>query len=251
MLKVTEHGEVGEIMLDRPPVNAMNQALVDDLMAAYTRLGDDGARAVVISGREGLFSAGLDVPELLQLSREQILCFWESFFQLMSALAGSKIPVVAAITGHAPAGGAVLALHCDYRVATRGDFYIGLNEVQVGLPVPPNILFMLELVVGHRQAALLASSGRLLSPEQALQCGFIDDLVDSGKSVSTALEWAEKLLELPPAAMNTTRLSAKAAVIERARDNENYAVTATDYWFSEETQETMRKLVENLAAKSN
>jgi enoyl-CoA hydratase/carnithine racemase len=249
MLKISKHGPVAEILLDRPPVNAMNIEFLDALIAAHTEVIDEGARAVVIVGREGLFSAGLDVRELMEADRQLMGHFWNRFFALMSALAASPVPVVAAITGHAPAGGAVLALHCDYRVATRGEFRIGLNEVQVGLPVPPNILYMLELVVGARQAMLLASTGALLTPDEALQVGLVDQLAEPGRALADALDWCQQILLLPPQAMNTTRRAARAAVIERAAANERYAETATDYWFSEETQRLMGQLVASLSKK--
>jgi 3,2-trans-enoyl-CoA isomerase len=251
MLKLNEHGAVAEVSLNRPPVNAMNQQLVDELLATQKQLLNDGAAAVVISGSDGVFSAGLDVRELLAQDRAGVLQFWNSFFALMSALACSPVPVAAAMTGHAPAGGAVLALHCDYRVATRGDYKIGLNEVQVGLPVPASILFMLEQVVGARQAMLLAATGTMLSPDAALEIGFVDELADQGHAVTAAVAWCDKLLALPQQAMNTTRQLAKAAVIQRAQENESYAATATDYWFGDETQATMRALVANLDAKSS
>ena len=249
MLKVSMQEGMAEIRLDRAPVNAMNPALIASLSETHAKLMAEGAQAIVISGRPGLFSAGLDVPELLQLNRAQMLDFWNEFFSLMSALASSPVPVAAAITGHAPAGGAVLALHCDYRVATRGDFTMGLNEVQVGLPVPPNILRMLQYVVGQRPAAKLATAGLLLSPESALECGLVDELAGEGAAVDVAMRWAAELLQLPPLAMNTTRLAAKSELIDLAKANQQFAGTATDYWFSDETQLMMRKLVDRLASK--
>lgn len=249
MLKVSMREAIAEIRLDRAPVNAMNPELIASLADTHAKLIAEGARAVVISGRPGLFSAGLDVPELLQLDRPQIHAFWIEFFSLMSALASSPVPVAAAITGHAPAGGAVLALHCDYRVATRGDYTMGLNEVQVGLPVPPNILRMLQYVVGQRPAAKLATAGMLLSPESALEWGLVDELANEGGAVDAAMKWAAELLQLPPLAMNTTRLAAKSELIDLAEANQQFAGTATDYWFSDETQLMMRKLVDKLASK--
>ncbi len=251
MLNIREHGSIAEIQMNRLPVNAMNLEFINELANAHVRLCADGAQAIVVSGKEGLFSAGLDVPELLGQSRARIAAFWGSFFRLMNGLAASPVPVVAAITGHSPAGGAVLTLHCDYRVAARGEFLMGLNEVRVGLPVPPNILYMLETIVGARQAVLLASSATMLSPEQAYELGLVDELAEPGDVITAAIKWAEKMLALPPAAMNTTRLAAKAGAIERAKNNEAYVETATDYWFSSETQVMLRKLVDDLGSKSN
>ena len=102
------------------------------------KVGDStvGARALVLSGREGMFSAGLDVPVLIELEREELSRALGAFFDAIEALAASAVPVAAAITGHSPAGGAVLSLCCDWRVMAEGDFTIGLSEVRIGIPVP-------------------------------------------------------------------------------------------------------------------
>jgi len=115
MLERTEHGEVLELRLARPPANALDPALVTALADAITAAPVGGARAVVLSGRPGIFSGGLDVPVLLTLDRAGMESTLREFFRLMRALAASPIPTVAAITGYAPAGGAVLSIFCDAR----------------------------------------------------------------------------------------------------------------------------------------
>ena len=92
---------------------------------------------------------------LLGLDRAAIAALWRDFYALLGAIAASPIPIVAAITGHAPAGGTVLALFCDWRIMAEGDYKIGLNEVQVGIPLPPVILAGLRRLVGPRQAERL------------------------------------------------------------------------------------------------
>jgi 3,2-trans-enoyl-CoA isomerase len=246
MLDYTDHDQIVEISMNRPPVNAMNQVFVDALNAAIAHYASSGVSALVLSGRDGLFSAGLDVPELLQLDKEAINQFWTSFFALMHSVASCPVPVVAALTGHSPGGGAVLALHCDYRIATAGKFKIGLNEVQVGLPVPRNILHALEHAVGSRKASQLASSGALLSPEEALDAGMIDELAAPGEAVGRSIEWLQAMLELPAVAMNKTRLAAKSVLLDSTAQNVSYARIATDYWFSDETQMMLKQLVASL-----
>ena len=112
MLNIKDHDRVRTIGLERPPVNAINPELAEELTKAI-KAAPEHADALVIHGREGMFSAGLDVPELVPLDRPSMFAFWTSFFGLLEAAARSPIPVAAAITGHAPAGGAVLALFCD------------------------------------------------------------------------------------------------------------------------------------------
>jgi 3,2-trans-enoyl-CoA isomerase len=248
MLKTIEHGEIIELSLNRSPVNAMTVELLDALFRAHSTSVEQGARAIIISGREGLFSAGLDVPALIDLPRFEIECFWTSFFVTMKAIASSPVPVGAAITGHAPAGGTVLSLYCDYRVATRGNFSHGLNEVQVGLPVTRNVLYALELVTGARQAGLLTANATVLSPEEALACGLVDELADPGQTVKRCLLWAQHLLELPTVAMNKTRLAAKSDLIKMSSEISSYSRLAVDAWFNDEAQYMLRKLVAKLSS---
>src|SRR5699024_3337504 len=149
MLQNIDHANgIVEIRLDRPPVNALNPALVAELDDAVARAIQDDARALVISGREGLFSAGLDVPELLTLDEQGMRDFWQAFYSLLERIARSPVPIASALTGHSPAGGTVIALFADYRVQAEGEFRLGLNEVQVGLVVPPVIHHALARLIG-------------------------------------------------------------------------------------------------------
>ena len=248
MVVATRPGQIAEIALARPPVNALNQSVIDALLTAHNEVIDQGAQAVILSGSPGMFSGGLDVPELLTYESDAIEHFWQSFFALLHQLASSPVPVITAITGHAPAGGAVLAMHCDYRVAAAGEFKIGLNEVRVGLPVPRNIIYALESIVGFRQASRLTTTGSLLSPSEAFEIGLVDELIDVDSVIARCIEVAEGLVALPPVAMNATRLAAKADFLDRLGTADDARI-ATDYWFSDETQRNMKQLVAALNDK--
>lgn len=133
MLERIDHDGILELNMARPPVNALSPDYVRLLIEALTTAPREGAQAIVLSGRPGLFSAGLDVPALLALDEPAIYEFWKDFINLLGAIACSPIPVAAAITGNSPAGGAVMSIYCDYRVMAEGDYRIGVNEVQVWL----------------------------------------------------------------------------------------------------------------------
>lgn len=119
MIEIRAHGAVAELQLNRPPVNALNPQLIQAISLGVADVVAGGARAVVLSGGEKVFSAGLDVPVLLRLPRTEITAFWNEFFALMRQLAECPVPLSAAVTGHSPAGGAVLTLFCDHRVMSR------------------------------------------------------------------------------------------------------------------------------------
>lgn len=250
MLERIERNDVLELRFSRPPVNALSPDFVQELLSAITQAPVDGARAIVLSGQPGMFSAGLDVPELLKLDEAAMHEFWKHFFGLAGAIGCSPIPVAAAITGHSPAGGAVLAMFCDYRVMAEGDFRIGLNEVQVGLPLPPIIHSVMVRQMGVREAERLAVPGLLVEPREAQRIGFVDEVVPVDGVVAHAHEWCEQLVRMPPLAMQRTRDLARADIVELFdRLDENDYLAMNQAWFGAETQATMQALVARLKKK--
>ena len=238
-----EHG-IRELRLARPPVNALDPGLIRALHEAVEAAPRDGAEALLLSGAPGLFSAGLDVPVLLTLERDALAPVWRDFFGLAAALARSPIPSVAAITGHSPAGGAVLALHCDYRVMARGPYRIGLNEVQVGLTVPACIQAALARLVGAYRAERLLVAGTMLESDAALATGLVDELADIDFVTTRALHWLTDLLALPRKAMRETRALARADLAAVYADAARLPVESfLDGWFAPEEQAVLKALV--------
>lgn len=249
MLQITDHGPVREIRLNRPPVNALSPELIAALREAVLNAPNDGARALVLSGTPGRFSGGLDVPLLIQLDATAIAATWRDLYILMGALAASPIPVAAAITGHSPAGGAVLGIFCDARFMAEGDFKIGLNEVQVGIPLPPIIFRAFRRLLGQRHAERLAVSGTMISGAEALEIGLVDELVPADRLVERAIEWCNGLLALPPQAMSITRQTARADLVAFFNETEGELAGLVDMWFSDETQTVLKMVVERLTKK--
>jgi enoyl-CoA hydratase/carnithine racemase len=251
MLQFFDHGPVREMRLNRPPANALSPELILALREAIEVAPQQGSRALILSGSPGRFSGGLDVPLLLGCDQAAIARLWREFYALLKALAVSPIPIAVAITGHAPAGGTVLPLFCDVRFMADGDFKMGLNEVQVGIPLPPVILTALRRLVGSRQAERLAVTGALISPREALAAGLIDELAPPDAVIARALLWCQSLLALPPEAMAATRREARAdlvAYFERNLESELQAVTAS--WWATETQTILRALSAKLGKKT-
>lgn len=244
MIQTLDHGEIRELRLDRPPANALSPELIAALRTAVDAAPGEGTRALVLSGAPGMFSAGLDVPHLLTLDRPAILAAWRGFYELLRALAASRIPIAAAITGHAPAGGCVLAIFCDARIMAEGDFKIGLNEVQIGIPMPPVIYHGVRRIVGLRQAERLCVGGQLLPPGEALRVGLVDELAPPQLVVERAVDWCRSLVALPPEAMLATRRLVRAGLASLfAEGNEDELADLVNLWFSDETQGSLRALV--------
>lgn len=251
MIESIRHDDILELRLARPPVNALNPALMTQLRDAITAAPGEDARGLVISGGPNVFSAGLDVPHLMSLERDDLEAAWREFFGVLEALARSPLPSVAAIGGHSPAGGAVMGLFCDYRVMARGPFRIGLNEVQVGLIVPECIQYALRRLVGTYRAERLLVAGAMIDAEHAHAIGFVDELVDVDHVRTRAIAWLRELLALPGKAMHATRAISRADLRDAISDPARLDLPRfLDEWFSEETQAVLGALVARLKSKA-
>lgn len=252
-VQIQDHGPIREIRLARPPVNALDDELSRALVAALDQAMADDVHGVVLSGSERIFSAGLDVPHLLShgTDRARLLDSWNAFFGVARALGNSRVPVVAGLTGHAPAGGCVLALCCDYRIMARSPdpaspFAIGLNEVQVGLVAPEGIQRLLRRVVGAHRAERLLVAGAMLPAEHAREIGLVDELVDGERVVPRAVAWLQALLKLPRQPMLRTRAIARAEVAQALRPELIGLDRFVDDWYAADTQQALHALVERL-----
>ena len=141
-------------------------------------------------------------------------------------------------------------LSTDARIGVEGPFKIGLNEVQVGLFLPPVIYKVMRRLVGSRQAERLCVGGLLVSSAEAARIGLVDELTPHERVVERAIEWCRSLLALPPKAMTATRRLARADLAALfAGDDEEEILGVLNEWFSDETQKVMRDVAERLTRK--
>ena len=257
LVETFQHGDIREIRMARPPVNALDTALCRALIDALAAATSDDVRGIVLSGGERVFSGGMDVPFLISLGddRAALLDCWNAFFGVARALAGSRVPVAAAITGHAPAGGCVLALCCDYRVMARSadpakPHVIGLNEVQVGLVAPEGIQRLMRRVIGPHRAGVLLAGGQLVSAERALEIGLVDELADdAAQVVALSIGWLQTQLAMPRQPMLQTRAIARADLHEAMQPEHIQLERFVEAWFSADTQATLQALAARLGKR--
>lgn len=197
-------GSVAVVRFDDGKANVLSL----DALTQLQRHIQDGAarsRALLLVGRPGYLSAGLDRSVMTSRDREVIRQTLRSATDLYMSLARAAVPVVVACTGHALAGGALLLLSSDVRLAASGDWRIGLSEVRLGLTLPP---LAVELARARLARPLLWRStvtGEVFSPPEACSAGFIDEVVDPSDLESRALDWAAELSALDSSAVVTTR----------------------------------------------
>lgn len=250
MLERIEHEGVLELRLARPPVNALSPELIATLREAVQEAPRQGYHGLLLSGREGLFSGGLDVPLLVALDRNGMEAFWDDFSGLMAAVACSPIPTAAAITGHSPAGGTVIAMWCDYRVMAEGTYRVGLNETQIGLAIPPMIIDGFKRLVGAHRGERLVAEGRLVDATEAAAIGLVDELTAVDQVVPQALAWLQRHLALPRHAFLANRRIARAD-LGRLFEADRLAAAGSfvEGWFSAPTQASLQALVAQLQSR--
>lgn len=204
-------GDVGVLRLDDGKANALDDTMLDALASGMERAKAE-AKALLIVGREGRFSAGFNLKALAQDPHGLVT----RGARVLLDLYAHPQPVIAACTGHAVAGGAVLLLCCDHRVGTQGEFKIGLSEVQIGMPMPAFVsgLARERLVRTEFDRATLFAT--MYDPNGAARAGYLDEVTDSSP-FETALDKARVLAALPGPAYAGTKWTARGALIERIR----------------------------------
>ena len=242
------HGPLVELKLARAPVNALDPTLCNDLRTALAEAIAGGAQGIVLSGGPKVFSAGLDVPFLLSLGEDRaaLLSAWSAFFDAARALVESPVPVAAALAGHAPAGGCVLALCCDYRVMADGPYRIGLNETQVGLVAPEGIQYLMRRVVGLHRAERLLVGGEMVDSAQAHAFGLVDELAAIDDVATRARLWLEGLVALPREPMLRTRAIARADAVAAMQPERIQLERFIDAWTAPDTQKGLKALIARL-----
>jgi enoyl-CoA hydratase len=247
-MRVERDGTVALLRLENGKANAMGPTFLDRLDGLLGQLGD--ARAAVITGQGSAFSAGLELPVLVDLNRATMRGFIHHFEAVMLRVFELPIPLVAAVNGHAIAGGCVLALQADVRIGADRDSRIGLNETQLGIGLPAAVVETLRWQVPGPSLAAIALEGRLFSPREALQAGLLHELSPEGELLERALRRASALAALPPAGVRMVKQSLRRPIAAAVRASSGpEAERWLDTFFSPESQKRLRETVSRLAAK--
>lgn len=251
MIERKDVGPVAVLTIAHGPVNVMDVELLLAITEAFTELADDPARAVVLTGAGRAFSAGVDLSRILAGGEDYIAEFMPALSEALMAVFTFDRPVVAAVNGHAIAGGAVLALAADHRVMTNAKGAIGTPEALVGVAFPRVALDIVVYAVGERAAQKMIIGGDNSPPEQALALGIVDELCEPESLVSRAVEVATGITERIPAdAFAHTKLQLRRHIIERivnyGQDEDPKAISVwttrtTDGWMANYLERATRK----------
>lgn len=246
-MHIERERELAILHMHAGKANAMSPNLVHRLADLCVEVEDSNARALIITGDGRAFSAGLALPELIDLDRDTMRDFMAAFKHSMLRVLQLPMPVLAAIDGHAIAGGCVLAGQCDVRLAADRPLKIGINEVQLGIGLPAIVLESLRLFLPASSLLPVALQGGLFEPRQALALGLIDEVVAPEQLLERACQRARELASAPRAAYAQIKLGWRRPAIEAIeRTDAALAEQWLDTWFSDEAQVRLRAVVERL-----
>lgn len=186
------------LSLDKPPVNAFDLRLVRDAEECLKGVEKDpNVRAVVITGKGKCFSAGLDLKTVPYYTPAKQRRMVEDLNRTVAWVYGFPLPTVAAVNGHAIAGGFILAIACDYRVGISASCKLGVTESRVGIPFPVSTMEVLRAELAPEVARRMTLAGRNMGPEQALASGVLDELRPAEQVLARAKEMALEFAALP------------------------------------------------------
>ena len=235
-------------------------------------------QAIILkSSNPNIFSAGLDLLELYQANnpdREKLVTFWRSFQQVFIDLYSTRLATIAAIQGHAPAGGCMLAMACDYRIMagspantnasananananSKKAGTIGLNETQLGIAAPYWLADLMVNTIGLRQAEISLGLGLLYSPEKAFDLGLVDHVVaasgddDDDDFYEIALKEAIKWSKVPPFARYASKMWTRRDVVKKLEERREEDITSfCDFILNEDVQKNLGLYLQNLKRK--
>ncbi|HEX6163838.1 MAG TPA: enoyl-CoA hydratase/isomerase family protein [Vicinamibacterales bacterium] len=249
MIERKDVGGIRTLKLAHGKVSAMDIELGEALTQEMEAAKDPSVKAVILTGSGSSFSAGVDLFRVIKDGPDygrRFLPVLDNF--LLAALTLPK-PMIAAINGHAIAGGCILAATCDYRIMTEGSGRIGIPELAVGVPFPALPLQIMAARVADGPLRDLVYTGRTVLVDEAKAMGLIDEKCPAGMLIDQATEAAERLAKIPAGAFALTKEAFYAPILERTSLLKPMNDRVVDAWLQPHTYETIRKYLDRTIKK--
>jgi enoyl-CoA hydratase len=251
MIEVSERDGVAILRMADGKANTMTTESCAELTVRLEELAAGSARAVVVTGERRMFSAGVDLLRLANGGADYVQQFLPALCTMLGAAFSFPKPLVAAINGHAIAGGCVLACAADRRLMASDAGRIGITELLVGVPFPPVAMEVMRTAVVPQYFAEAVLSGSTYTPPEAMQRGMVDEVVEPTGLIDRAVAAAGKLAALPPAVFALTKRQIRQPALDRlASGSDDVQATVDRLWASPQTFERVRDYVASTLRKS-
>ena len=251
-LEIIRKKDYAIVRLNRGKVNAINPELVQDIRTCFKSIElDKSINGVILTGSPHYFSAGLDLITLYQFDRDALHTFFRAFGSMYIELVNFSKPFVCAISGHAPAGGTVLAMTADYRVMTKDPKYvIGLNELAVNIQISQPLIDGYSFWIGERLATNAILDGRLFTPQEAMNIGLVNEICTLDQVMKQAESKLNSYLNADLSIFRNTKLKLRKRWIDKLAISDDEELKEIEaIWWKPEIRNRMKLLVESLSKK--
>ncbi|MBP3942248.1 enoyl-CoA hydratase/isomerase family protein [Sphingobacteriaceae bacterium WQ 2009] len=252
-IKTVIEDRIAHIDLDRGKSNAFHTEMLTELEEAILAAEKNPAvEGMILHGKAGFFTAGLDLVTLYRYDESEIRKLFIQFFSTIKTLAKFPKPAVAALSGHSPAGGCVLAICCDYRVMAEGNFIIGLNEIPVGIIVPQSIFNLYSFWIGQAAAYRSLLTGKLFSPSEALAIGLIDEVVPADRIRTASLRKIKTITQFDQPSWKQCKQNFRIPLIaELEKENDTLIDQMLSHWWKPSSRAIVKTIIDNLTQKKS
>jgi enoyl-CoA hydratase len=251
MIEATHRDGVAILKLVHGKANALDLELCEAIAARFEALRASPERAIVLTGQGRMFSAGVDLPRLIDGGADYVRRFLPALHKLYDTVFHHPKPVIAAVNGHAIAGGCVLGCCADKRIAARDGGRIGVTELLVGVPFPAMAFEVMRFATAPQYLPDIILRGATFSTDEALKRGLVDEVVEPDELIDRAVGEAKALGALPPATFAMTKGQIRQPLIDRmAKDAARVDAFAEKIWTAPETLALVRDYVARTLKKS-
>ena len=243
MIDVEVKSGIAVLNMRHGKVNAMDFEFCQSLIAELRNLETNDCRAAVLTGNDRVFSAGVDLVRLLDGGRDYLVTFLPVLIDCSKSIFQFPKPLVAAINGHAIAGGCILASACDFRL-THSKARIGIPELRVGVPLPSIAIEILRFAVSTEALQIMVNVGKNYRGEDAVGVGLADQIVTLEGLADSAIEAANDLLAIPPSVFAISKKQLRAPANRNVELSEkDYESAMLELWHSDEIRDVIKKYV--------
>jgi len=235
-----DRGNVAVVRMAHGKVSALDQALAERLVSELETIRKSSVGAVVLTGTGSAFSAGVDLFQVLDGGNAYVRRFLPQFDTLLRTLLTYPKPIVAAVNGHAIAGGCIMVAACDHRVMADGEGRIGVPELAVGVPFPTLALEIVAARVAVPALRGLIYTGRTVHVDEAVEIGLVDESAEPEHLDDRAWEVAVQLATIPAKSFELTKRAFSSPILDRVKTMGAVDVAVTEAWSAPETQDAIR-----------